>query len=428
MPNFSTSKFGRSQLVSSGFSKPVKICTFGTSHCTTNQGIGWALQYSLARSPRDIVFYHRQVLTSNVSSVVLPDPGQSYATGQAGSAHMVGPQLTQFLADVAAGKKADWAFTDGGLYNDAPTTQAHLDTAFARTLTLIDAFLDPAVNDGLGVVVWGTFGITPWICQSWASMWRAQEAISNGRIRFLDTASVLADRTNTSGTTWLWRGGTPGTFGCASQDGAHVSSRGAEFIEPILTPLLAQICPKPYIWRGGFCMGTPDPANRPWANLLGNFAAMGGTNGQLSGVANAGVPGTGSGGGSTDRLNVTPTGSIVVTPTITAGPNGERQLEMALSGTSGAGDIIQCAYQSVMANVNQSVATRKYNHGVEIELAGVTGLNVPWLRSMGVSTWDTVVALTGNNVNWLTIFQFRSGPVSGTIKLRNPFTVLVEGF
>jgi hypothetical protein len=447
----SASKHGRLIGSAAGVFRPLKIATMGTSHMTAQYGFGWALMYALAKTRNaDVVFYSRSVLTSVGDPTVIANPGQCYATPTAGSSHTSGAQLTQFLADVATGKTADILFTDGGLYNDAPTTQANLQTAFDRTVTVITAFLDATPttgNAGMAVGVYGLFDQSPQLCSSWANMWRNYERSSGGRVRFIDVTSVLMDPTNTSGTSWVWRGG-EGVFGAATQDGTHVSTRGAEFVAPLIAEFLNGICPKNFMWPGGMNTGTPAPSTLPWINMMGTGSAMIGTGGLLNGTPDANVPGTGA-AGLADRWNITTSGGVTVTPTISTATNGEKQLNMALSGTAG---LIQLDYQSNMTGINNSVSGRLYSMGCQIDLAGVTGLNYAFLRAMSASTWDTPlgsnanneashglpdtttetwnmrslypVAWTGNNPTFKALFQFRTATLAGTIKVRNPFLAL----
>jgi hypothetical protein len=438
-----------------GTLRGMKACSFGTSLMTGTYGLGNTVQYCLARYHNaDLYFNSRPVLTSVGDATVVANRGDSYATPTAGSSHMVGPQLTQFNTDVAAGRRYDIVFIDGGFYNDAPTSQTDLDTAITRTNTVLTAFFDSAGNNGSFAIVWGVTGLSPTICQAWANYWRFKELSSNGRIRFLDNIPALIDPAASTGTSWAWKGGTT-ALGATSADGTHPSAAGARAQALPLSYILKDICPRTMNWPGGIPASDYDPANMRWADILGVGGAMQGTGGidmtTGGGTFNTGIPGKAT-GGIKDKWRVTWNIGTVPTFSITTNASGDRELNMALTGNATAGTYVQVDYQPTLTNVNNSVATRKHLMGAEVELVAVTGLNEAFIRQMGTSTWDTPagsggqqdglpdatsetwrfrspypVAWTGNDPVWTMIFQFRAKTgIAGTIKLRKAFLALVE--
>lgn len=447
---FFTSSHGKLLNSAAGVTKPLKVATFGTSLMTAGNGFGLALAHALYRYHNaNVTFNHRAALTSAGDPTPPADPGQCYATGSATSSHMVGAQLTQFNTDVAAGKTADIVFTDGGLYNDNPGSQSMLDTAFARTMTVISAVFDPAGNDGLAVAVVGTNLNSSAMCTQWANMWRRQEAISGGRIRFVDAAPLLADRTHTNPGTWAWRLG-GNVQGSMSTDGTHPDYNGSRAYAPLIADFLRAVCPATYPYGGnGIVNPAYSAANGRYGNLFGAAAAMLGTDGYLDYAPNANVPGVAA-SGYNNRWSLASGGGSGLVPTITTGPQGGRELNINLDTFTGSG-YFSLSIPLEITNVNNSIATRKYMQGATVELVGVSGLCLLENRQQNTGYWDLPISPSGstarrlpNNTsetwNFRTLFPVPysgnspylswlfhvSGALAGNIKIRDPWWYLVE--
>lgn len=368
---FSESVFGRMLNTSLGMARPLRLATLGSSHMTTDHGFGYALHYALMRyHDANLIADHRRVLTSVSDDTVIANRGWWYATDTADTAHLIASQLPQFEADVDSGDYAyDLVATDFGLYNNAPGSQADLDACFAdATDTILPAIFAKGVA---AVIVYGTFGLNPTLCQSWTNMW-LKYAESDKRIRYVDVARYVADPTNTSGTTWAWRGGTgSSTFGATSSDLAHLNTNGSRFAAIPLSFALQSLVPVTFYQGASFANATYDPANLRWGDLLGPARAMIGT---------GGYDGAGGGTLSTNMptnwwIDSQP-GTITRTSAIQAGGDGQKQIKVTLSGAVAAGNTLTVQnFGTGGSTTNNSDTARRYMAGIRVQLVGVTGLN-----------------------------------------------------
>lgn len=440
-----------------GTMRALRLATLGTSHCTKVQGLGQALQYALMRyHDADLTWDWRSVFTSVSDPTIIANPGNCYATFQAGTTHFTAIQLPRWVTDAQA-NPFDIVITDFGLYNNAPANQADLDSCMTAALSACTTFFANGVK---AVGVWGTFGLNPTLCRSWANMWRRQEQLSNGRIRFIDTASALIDPVNTSGTAWAWRGGNSSSvFGAYSLDNTHVSAAGARAAAMPLSQFLQAVCPRKFNFTTAFTNANYDSANLRWGDILGSGGAMIGTNGLDAaggGTVTGTVPGSAGASGLNDRWYLSSTGSTTRSTTLGAtGPAGEREMRLTLGGSSAA-DTYAFIYQATSASVNNGDATRRYMCGIELQLVGVTGLCEAFIQQGGTNqaytadyttpfgtgaqadglpdttseTWRLrsffPTPLTGANPNFIFGLQLRSkNPISGEVRFRNGFAMEV---
>jgi hypothetical protein len=447
---------------------PMTIATFGDSHMT--EYFARSLAYACAQHYDAYVFLDPRrnftPIDGGDTAVTAITPasarGGVYAQGGATPNHMVNAQLQLFLSDVAAGKRYEIGASDGAFYNMASLNagiDADVQDAAAKLQQVIDAFFDPAGNNGSKFIVYGTFGIAPNRVAAWKSLWVGRAATSNGKIVYVDNASALAaDPANTTGTVWSWRGGNFGNVGSATRDGTHLSQYGSILEAPLLAAALQQVQPATFprtsLLSGG-PFGPYDPVGAPLGDLLGPEAAMLGTNG-YSNAGGGSFPGTvvGSAHSGAGSLNnkwsvIENAGAAIPGTAISIHSSGVRQQELTLSGNAPDGAYLDFFAIEAIPDFNAGDASRTYFAGIDVEYVNVTGAIPPTLRVQGQYGWvvgDTgaqhdrlpdgfsgifrlrtsrPLELAGNNPTmgvWLPL----RGPASGTIRIRNPFYRLRE--
>lgn len=432
---FSASKWGE-QLFAQAGARRLTVATLGESFGLDDY-LGAAIQYAVWRYHHaDIVFDHR----------AYADGGTMFAVGGTTTTGVNGltDQLVQFQA-----RPADIAFIASG-YNDQPDNAAEAATVAATVAGVADDLF------AAGAKYVAICGISPRnhdaaAFMAYNQLIRNYCAATQGAF-FCDTTSAIVDMQNSGGASMPYRDiatNAAGTYGSYTSDGTHWSGLAIRLIAQPIADILRKIAGE-RTPRQCFNAGDYDPADKPYANILGDAGMCMGTSGILGAGFDTGVAGTGT----TSRLVISTVGPVTATPSIIEGTNGERKQRIALggSGVSGA-PFIELSCTPTITGANGGVATRMMDFECTIELTGVIGLADIWLRpataandsmklggnspssqwldgateTLFARTLYPVAVPTGNNPKFSIFFQFGDGSnPAGTIDVSRMSAMVVE--
>lgn len=121
--------------------------------------------------------------------------------------------------------------------------------------------------------------------------------------------------------------GTPTAF---SDDGTHPLPRAMQVVAPLIEPIIRRYA-RP-ITPTSMSLNAYNDATGRFNNLYGADGLFIGTNGQLNGVDNTNVAGTGTTNGT--RWKITTANGVTVTPSIVVGADGSNYQQLVLGGTA----------------------------------------------------------------------------------------------
>lgn len=205
-------------------------------------------------------------------------------------------------------------------------------------------------------------------------------------------------------TTRINYNGTPSTATALSDDGTHPLPRAIQKIAPLLEPVIRKYA-RP-IYPVSSALISYNNSTALWANIAGANGLFVGTSGQLNGVNNTNVAGTGT----TDatRWKITANNGIIVTPSIVVGTDGYNYQQLVFSGTATADSTVEV----VITPATNIILGNFFIEGIvqTISLIGVKSIE---LRGL-----DASVSLSGQVSTFSEVdvenkrLHFRSSPFS----------------
>jgi hypothetical protein len=332
--------------------------------------------------------------------------GFSSALGGSSSSHIITTQIAQLEA---LSVKPDVMVLQT-FQNDGISTEAIADTFYAYGVEYVNRALAAGVKQ-------------VWVCsrppKASVTVGDAYSiAYLNRRLRmfceatqgavYIDTFNLWRNMNLATATTEITFKGTPNGIDSYSDDGVHPTPLAMRELKTIVSDLLRKIALPITPFEAN--LEAYNNTSRIWANFIGPNGYMLGTSGQLNGVDNAGVAGTGT--TTQTRWQITAANGVTVTPSIVTGSDGYLYQQIVFGGTATANTTVSVSCVPAFNVVAGTFVTEAI-----IEMQGVSGVrSVLWRNNQWAVGFDSSLTTQAQMPdNYDARLHFRSEPYPLTV-------------